>query len=259
MSLMSEFEIRKEQTIHDSVSHLMIDWLSDDIRILPTELNDIRIVQKASNKFPESRLFNTDIRSDELRIVDGRKEAIRIGFQFRRTILEVYLPEKVWNSVNLTTVGGRVYFKEVSAMNCKCRFTSGRAELSGNIQELDLGIVGSSVIGEKLIVDKLHINSTSSKLELTGEFSDIDSSNKGRGMTIRSGIVPERIRCVGTGARVIISIPDNDGFIFKFKKVSGNFKSDFPLISEGKLYTYLQARRSYSAEVRGGEFFLRKH
>lgn len=258
MSFTSGFEIRKEQTIHDSVTHLMIDWLSDDIRIFTAELDDIRIVQKASNKFPESRLFNTDTRSDELRIVDGRKETIRIGVQFHRTILEVYLPEKVWNSVNLTTVGGRVYFKEVSAMNCKCRITSGRAELSGNIQELDLGIVGSSVTGEKLIVDKLHVNSTSSKLELSGEFSEIDSSNKGRGMIIRSGIVPEKIRSVGTGAKVIISIPDNDGFVFKFKKVSGNFKSDFPLISEGKLYTYLQARRNYSAEVRGGEFSLRK-
>lgn len=258
MPFTSDLSIQKDITIKEAIMNIMIDWLSDDIRILPTELTNIRIVQKASNKFPESRLFYTDIRSDELRIVDGRKEAIRIGFQFHRTILEIYLPEKVWNSVNLTTVGGRVYFKEVSAMNCKCRITSGRAELSGNVQELDLGIVGSSVSGENLIVNQLHINSTSSKLELTGEFTEIDSSNKGRGMAIWSRIAPERIRCVGTGARVIITIPDNDGFIFKFKKVSGHFKSDFPLLSEGKQYTYLQAKRSYSAEVRGGEFSLRK-
>lgn len=258
MSFAGGLEIRKEQTIKDSVTHFMIDWLSDDIRIFTTEQDDIQIIQKASNRCPEDRLFNTEIRSDELRIVDGRKETIRIGFQFHRTILEVYLPKKMWSSVSITMVGGRVFFKEVSAMNCKCRITSGRAKISGDIQELDLRIVGSSLTGEKLIVKKLHINSTSSKLELSGDFSEIDSSNKGKWMIIRSGIVPERICSVGTGAKVIVSIPDNDGFAFKFKKVSGNFKSDFPLISEGKQYTYLQERRNYSAEVRGGEFSLRK-
>ncbi|MBD7968229.1 hypothetical protein H9647_09150 [Paenibacillus sp. Sa2BVA9] len=220
MTFIRELIIQKDITIKDSIMNVVIDWLSDQVFIFTTELDDIRIVQKASNKFPESRLFNTDIRSDELRIVDGRKETIRIGVQFHRTILEVYLPGKVWNSVNLTTVGGRVYFKEVSAMNCKCQITSGKAELSGNIQELNLGIVGSSVTGEKLIVDKLHINSTSSKLELLGDFSVINSSNKGRGMVIRSGIVPERICSVGTGAKVIISIPENDGFVFKFDGLS---------------------------------------
>ncbi|WP_211750302.1 DUF4097 family beta strand repeat-containing protein [Paenibacillus sp. Marseille-Q4541] len=258
MSNTSEFEIRKEQTITDSITHFMIDWLSDDIRIFSTDLDDIRIVQKASSKFPEGRLFHTDIKSDELRIVDGRKETIKIGFLFHRSLLEVYLPVKVWNSVRITTVGGGVYFNDISAVNCKCRITSGRAEISGHFKDLDLGIVGSSVTGENLIVDKLHINSTSSKLELSGDFLEIDSHNKGRGMTVRSGVVPEKISSVGTGAKVIISIPNNDGFVFKFKKLSGNFKSDFPLISEGKQYTYLHARRCYSAEVRGGEFSLRK-
>ncbi|MNY52892.1 hypothetical protein D3C86_1886070 [compost metagenome] len=56
----------------------------------------------------------------------------------------------------------------------------------------------------------------------------------------------------------MVSIPENDGFEINVKKLSGSFKSDFPLVSDGKQLIYSNGKRTYSAEVRGGQFIIRK-
>ena len=97
------------------------------------------------------------------------------------------------------------------------------------MEELNLRLVGSNISGDGLDIRQLNISSTSSKVDLAGSISELMSHSTGRGITIRSDIVPERIHSVSTGALITVFIPDNDGFAFKFKKVSGSFKSDFHL------------------------------
>ena len=258
MLVTSGFEVRKEQIIKDPISNISIDWLTDDICIFPSENDGIRIVQRTNDKFPDTKLFYSEKNQQDLLIIDGRKRTMKIGFNFYRTRLEVYLPQKQWNSLSISTTGGQVKVKDLNVLHCKCQITSGKADLSGRMEELDLRTVGSKITGDHLDVGQLNINSTSSKVEITGKFVEIESRLTGRGITISSEIAPERIRSVSTGAQVMVSIPDNDGFEFKFKKLSGSFKCDFPLVSDGKHLIYLNGKRKYSSEVRGGQFTLRK-
>lgn len=252
------FEIQKEQIIRDSITDVTIDWLTDEIRILPSITDEIRIVQWINAKFPKGKIFQSETDYGELRIVDGRKRAFKIGFNFHRTVLEVYLPQKQWRSIKITTVGGVVEVNDINTILCKCRISSGRARLSGQMEELNLRLVGSNISGDDLDIKQLNISSTSSKVDFTGSISELMSHSTGRGITIRSDIVPERIHSVSTGALVTVFIPDNDGFAFKFKKMSGSFKSDFPLTSDGSQLLYHNGGRIYNAEVRGGLFRLLK-
>lgn len=258
VSFTNDIKLRKDHEINDRISNLTIEWLSGVIRIMPTELDHIRIVQKTSNRFPEDKLFYTDLFQDELRIIDGRKKKINIGFLPHHTVLEVYLPQQVWNSLQITAVGGQVNIGDIHVIKCKCQVTSGSATLSGQFRALHLEMTGSRVIGEKLTADDLYLHCTSSRIDLSGEISAINSHNKGRSIYIRSLIVPKSIHSITTGAKVTISIPDNDGFALQFTKVSGHFHSDFPFTSEGNRYVYLHGKRSYKAEVRGGTFSLLK-
>ncbi|MNM94858.1 hypothetical protein D3C81_1072770 [compost metagenome] len=249
---------RKELVFDGSISDLTIKWLADSLWILPSENDELRIVQKTTDKFPESKLFLAEKNHKELLIVDGRKQTFNIGFNVNHTILEAYLPRKRWNSLTITITGGQVSVKDLNADYCKCHITSGRANLSGQISELDLKLTGSNVTGDCLDVRELRLQSVSSKSEFSGMFNSIETRLIGNRAAITSDIIPERIHSVSTAAQVMVSIPDNDGFQINVKKRSGTIKSDFPLISDGKRLIYSSGKREYRAEVQGGQFTLCK-
>lgn len=255
----SGMTIRKEMVVDGSISDISINWFVDSLWVLPSENDELRIVQKTTDKFPESKLFFAEKKHNELLIVDGRrKRAFKIGFNVYHTILEVYLPKKRWNSLTISITGGQVRVKDLNADYFKCHIISGRATLSGQIRELDLRLTGSNVTGDGLDVRQLRLQSVSSKTELSGIFNSIETRLVGNGALVTSDIIPERIHSVSTAARVTVSIPDNDGFQINVKKRSGSIKSDFPLMSDGKRLIYSSGKREYHAEVRGGQFILRK-
>ncbi|MCM3783803.1 DUF4097 domain-containing protein [Neobacillus mesonae] len=256
--MQSLLDLRKEMVFDSSLTRITLDWLLDDVYIYPGDDDHIRILQKANQRFSEQKLFHAEQRGEELFIIDGRKQTFNIGLNVNRSQLDIIVPKKEFESIHITSAGGRVNFRNMNVNKCVIKNTSGKINVSGRIHELHLKVAGAGVTGEVLDVGKLRISSTSSKTDLSGSFNDIESHFTGSVLIISSLTAPERIHSVSTGASVRVTIPDNDGFSCRFKKLSGSFKSDFPVVSNGNDMIYLAAKRSYLAEVRGGQFILLK-
>ncbi|MMZ61950.1 hypothetical protein D1872_241280 [compost metagenome] len=256
--MQSELGVRKEQLIEDAVTAISLEWLTGEIRILTSETNHVRIIQYTSSRFSEKKLVEVELQAEKLRIVDGRRKHSRIGFNFHTTVLEVYLPKKKLHSFSMHGVGSHVFIQDLEAELSTFRLASSHATISGKYDDCGIHAVGTHFTVEDSAISRLNLHSISSKVEISGEISQMNINATGRAIRILSAVLPTEIQSVSTGASVTVAIPDHDGFVLEFKKVSGQFKSDFPISSQGSNYIYKNGGCSYRAEVRGGRFFLQK-
>lgn len=251
--------VRKTKHIPCTATDITLDWLTGEIHIEPGDSDDIVLTQLADRSFLEKKLFQLkQTEKDVLSIVDGRKSFVNIGFNLRKTILKIQLPHRQFHSVSIRHVGGHATVQELHTKKLCCSTTSGRASLSGHIEELILHTIGSQVMGHELEIDKLELRATSSRIKLAGQFSHLNLIATGSNITIPSSIAPAQLSSISTGASVTVALPENDGFTLQFQKRSGRLHSDFPLNQKENTYTYINGVRAYRAEVRGGSFTLRK-
>ena len=250
--------MQKQQRVAEPITDVSIDWLTGHVRILPSDSHEIRIIQLTAGRLSEAKLFHAEVIGGRLSIADGRKRGVKIGLHVNNTILEVYLPTDLLQTLTLVTSGGHLEIQKLHAAYCTCKTTSGSLKLSGTIKELELHTVGSRVTGESLICKRLYLRAVSSKINLSGRYNELDVNTSGRGLTIRSSTMPARIRSLSTGAPVVVSIPENDGFTLHVKKVSGQYKSDYQLEKVRDTLVYKDGGSSFEAEVRGGSFTIQK-
>lgn len=245
-----------EQSIHD----IQLNWLSGDIRVLTSVDEQIHVMQYADVYFSKRRLMQVNIRGDTLSIVDGRKRRGLIGLNIGRTALEIHLPTRVFNHILLNSTGGQLRLNRLLATRCQCKITSGRVDLSGRMEELELSAVASVVKVQHISADKLNLQSSSTKIDISGEFRHLQMITTGRGINMDCLKMPERLHFVSTGARAVVSIPDNEGFQIILKERSGAFKSEFdltPLHGDRNYLIHKSGKSEFHVDIRGGAFHLK--
>lgn len=252
----SELIARKKVCLNNTMSDIALDWITGDIHIFENENDEIKIVQVTDAKFPEDKLFHHTVKNGKLSITDGRKKKIKIGFNLHKTDLEIYLPKRQFDSISINCTGGNLFIDNLDTLKCKCHLTSGVAKLSGKMEEFVFHAIGSNVAGDSLDIQKLHLQTTSTKIDFSGEFSEINVNSTGRTIKVNSSTMLQKIKSVSTGANVKVEIPENDGFSCHLKKLSGNFKSEFALAQTGNSYVYKNGKSVFSVEIRGGNFSL---
>lgn len=252
----NEMLVRKKQIIEEAVTQLMIDWLPGEIHLVPGSTDGIEIVQWCPVLFPERRLFRVQHHGNSVKIKDGRKSWPGIAWNWRKTVLKIILPKHRLESLAITGVGMSVKINQLHADTCICNVTSGRAELSGKLQRLQLKAVASLVIAEGLEAEELALRATSSNIELSGGYSEVDAHVTGGKLALLSAIVPHCMDTLSTAAKLTFSIPDNDGFTLRSSKYSGSCSSNFSMSNRGSDMVYKDGSRIYSAKLRGGSYHL---
>ncbi|WP_338588340.1 DUF4097 family beta strand repeat-containing protein [Paenibacillus sp. Y5S-9] len=245
-----------DQPIHD----IQLNWLSGDIRVLPSVDEQIHVMQYADAWFSKRRLMQVNIRGDTLSIVDGRKRRGLIGINIGRTALEIHLPTRVFNHILLNSTGGQLRLNRLLATRCQCKITSGRVDLSGRMDELELCALASVVKGQHLSADKFNLQSHSAKIDISGEFSHLQITTIGRKLNMDCLKMPEKLHSVFTGAKAVVSIPDNEGFQIILKERSGALNSEFdltPLHGDSNNLIHKSGKSEFQVDIRGGAFHLK--
>jgi len=251
--------ILKKESVEAEISQLSIDWTVGQVRVIQGEGEAIKIIQSGSSRIPERKLFRHRVDAGELSIIDGRKRRPFIGLNLHQTSILVSLPRKKLNELVVICTGGHLIIECMDAGQARCTMTSGRADLSGTYQNLNLRAVGAHIAGKQLTVNRLELESSSSKVSLEGAFcKEIRSRTTGRRVSIQSALAPSRIHSISTGAKVELSIPENTGFTLTSKKISGDIQTRF-LLNNQTEHSYKDGRNGYFAEVRGGSFVLQKN
>jgi hypothetical protein len=256
----SELTLCKSIDIDQSICDIQVNWLSGDIRVLPSVDELIHVMQYADAWFSKRRLMQVNIRGNTLSIADGRKRRALVGINTGRTALEIYLPARVFDTIFLNSTGGQLQLNPFQANRCRCNITSGHVDLAGRMEELELHAVASVVKGQHLSADRLILQSTSAKIDITGEFRHLQYTTTGRGLNLDCLKMPESLHSVSTGAKVVVSIPDNEGFEILLKKRSGILKSDFdltPLHGDSNYLIHKIGKSEFKIDIRGGAFLLK--
>lgn len=254
--------ICKEMKLETPVHFLHLDWMHGNVHIATGSDEDdfIRIVQRASFRFPLSRCYEARISDNTLHIIDGCKNAFPLGINFQRTSLSILLPPHTMKRISLKTVGTRITVDNIDAQHLDCHCTSSKLNLSGCTRHFHLRAIGSRIDGVNLHSNQLILHATSSPVHLHGQFTYIHSRTTGRTLTIQSSSMLHSLDHVSTSSHIDVQIPDNhEGFKLHFKQTGGRFKSDLTLRNLGDQRIYGHGMYPFQVKVRGGSFLVGKY
>lgn len=169
----------------------------------------------------------------------------------RRIDVEVQLPQKVWESVFISTTSGDVDIEdELVCRELKASSTSGDLNLERvSSENMVLNLCSGSLSGDDLSGD-LHVESISGEIEISGclgrcELSstsgDVNFEGVCREMNCSStsgdiGLslekLPEKLEGDSVSGNCEIVVPAGEGFHLSYHTVSGSFSTDLPMVGQ---------------------------
>lgn len=257
----SELSLCKTIDVDQPIDDIDLDWLSGDIHVLLGDDELIHVMQYADKRYSERKLMQPSINNNKLSIVDGRKKAGFIGLNIGRTALELHVPRRVLNSILVKTTGGQLAMNGIQASRCQCKVTSGSLTMSGNMEKLEVYATASDFYANNVKANRFTLHSSSSKIEITGEFQHVESKTTGRGLHMDCLQTPDSFHSISTGMKAVVSIPDQEGFEMQLNERSGALKSDFELTSvqgQPKRFSYKNGKSQFQIDIRGGSFHLKR-
>ncbi|CAI6079080.1 hypothetical protein PAECIP112173_02610 [Paenibacillus sp. JJ-100] len=257
----SELRLCKTLDVDQSIDDIDVDWLSGDIHVRLSEDEFIHVIQYADKRYSERKLMQYRINGNQLSIVDGRKKGGFIGFNIGRTALEIQVPHRIMNSILVKMTGGQLGLKGIRANRCQCKVTSGSLAMSGTMEKLEVYATASDIYADQIKANRFVLHSSSSKIEITGEFQHVESKATGRTLLMECLQTPNSFHSISTGMKAVVRIPDREGFEVQLNERSGSLKSDFeltPLQSEHKRFSYNNGEKQFYIDIRGGSFHLKR-
>ncbi|QRY36302.1 DUF4097 family beta strand repeat-containing protein [Bacillus sp. PDNC022] len=244
--------------IEESVVELSLDWLLGEVRIHHHDHPYLIIRQTTNQVFPKRYLLHHQVKDGRLVIQDRRKRLFSLGLHLYQTDVAIYLPKNQLQSMSIRCKGANLQAEGLNVENVYGHLTSGKTMVSGEIKHLHLETVGGLISSRQLAAQTLSLHATSSKVELTGAFSDVDLRVTGRRVQIHSTHMLNSLKSTSTGAYVKVAIPENDGFTCYVKKRSGAFRNDFSCHREKDKMVHKNGLRTFEVDIRGGQFLLNK-
>ncbi len=238
----SEFVELKSETISGSINEVSLDWISGEVHIQKSKSSETKIVQKGMEGYPEDDLFELKEGSGKIDIDDGRRNKAWFGFSMNRNAeisdLYIYLPDKVYDLVRISSVSSSIDAADLKAAEIDFDTVSGDMALSGSFTNIAVGTVSGRIDARDVDVRKAKFASTSGNILSSGSFTELDVNTVSGDVDIKSDRMLEEMKMHSVSGLLKITIPENEGFIVNFSKVSGSMESDFAFAVSGNRYTY---------------------
>ncbi|MCC0640970.1 MULTISPECIES: DUF4097 family beta strand repeat-containing protein [unclassified Clostridioides] len=266
----------KSESFSNKINNIDVDWISGEVRVLKSDSNKIKLIQKAPSNFSRKKIAKIKVDGNTLSIIDNSAKKFFIGIGLpKSTVLELYLPEKLYNNINVSTTSADIYstylksnmayiesvsgniemygkidkmtlettssninIKKLDSKSVTCNSVSGKIQLSGKTDDLKINTTSGDIDLENMDNKNLICESTSGKVNIEGKFSNIKSETTSGDIKINSSAMLSSFKCDTTSGDIDLYIPENSGFTLDFSKVSGNLNSSFKLLQDGDSYVY---------------------
>ncbi len=246
----------------DSIGRLDISWTSGDVTVYKSSDSNIRVVQKEREGFPQKQYATIAQEGDKLVVKDYEMRwSTGLTLIGRRSALEIYLPEKQWNSMQVNSVSANVQLEYVSVGNLSCELVSGRLDINHVITDtMKINQVSGTITGNDITAGKLQMETISGGCDLSGSMQQLDLNTVSGNVSVATQTMPTFVKAEMISGSTTLRIPENDGFTVDLDRVSGNFKSNsFPTVKDGQRYTYKNGGANFSAELVSGSFTVEKY
>ena len=262
-----EGKIVYDRTVQEEINNISVNWKSGDLNIYKSEDDNIRIVQKSAYDLKEDQLIQISIDNNTLTLKEGKSSFgfFIFGFGTRPSDVDVYLPEKEYDSISLKLTSGDITGNNVDSKNLDCNVTSGTVDISNiNSDNVSFKLTSGDIKNNNIVCNKLTAHTTSGRINMNGSMKNMDLSVTSGEIDVDNEVLPDSLNAQTTSGNIDIKIPENSGFSVEYKVTSGNFKSDFDLYSnmndnsKTKTAKYKDGGNTFTFKVTSGNINLNR-
>lgn len=235
----------------DGVEELLIEMKSGDLALRPGRDQYIRIVERSRAALSDDQRVSVDRSGDCLRIAQGRSYVgfVWFGFGVISSDLEIELPPRLWRAVTATGVSeadikdlkcralgikstsGDIEIARLEAETLTIDSISGDISVTGNADNVDIRTKSGDVELRDMVVSGLSVDKISGDLDFTGAVLSVQLKSKSGDTRLRTHSLPRALDIDSVSGDVRVILPENDGFSIQYRRISGDFKSDFSLMT----------------------------
>ena len=231
---------------------IKIDFVSEEVEIVMSNEEDIRIVQATSYNLKEEDRLR--IKSSG-KIINIDKKKINYSFNFldglnKSETITIYIPKNFNKDLEVKTVSGSINLQDLQLEKIRCSSTSGYIKIEDlQIQEeLNLKSVSGDITLNQVNSNLIDINTTSGRIETykviaktirstttSGNVEFMGTCNKFKHNTTSGNLEAsfnkmfKEATISSVSGDVNIEIHENDGFKVEYDTVSGDLTSKFSL------------------------------
>lgn len=245
---MSEFEADMQ-----GVKNIRLDFVSENIDVVVTNGNTIRIEEKSSYALDKDELMVCNAGGDTVSAVSGMKNEWVGLFNFMDVAdirVTLYVPARYQGNFDLYSTSGYINVQGVTAGVLKMSSTSGALYLSGaKAETLDIGSTSGAAAVDGGEYGEVQTSTVSGEIRL--EAARMDSVKAGTtsgAVTVTAGSMPALIDASTVSGSVTLALPENDGFTLDTDTVSGGVNCDFALAHD----TYKEGGSTISVDTVSG-------
>lgn len=230
----------------EDVEALDIRLTNGDIELGRTDEQDIMIEIEGDTGDIKTMLKDNGV----LSVTQGNTASAAFLFMrgMRRTNVEIRLPEKVWESISVSTTNGDIDMEdELVCRQLKVSATSGDLNMERiSSENMELKLCSGDICGDDLN-GNLHAESKSGDIEISGclgrcemfsasgdvkfvgESREVNCSSTSGDVELSLERLPEKVKGNSISGDCEITVPSDQGFHLSYRTVSGSFSTDIPL------------------------------
>ena len=235
---------------------------SGDVTFGVSQDDNIYIVELSKTELSEDKLARIQSQDGVLSIAQGQKfsaGSLLFNYGMLSSDFEIYLPQRAWNTIRGNTSSGDVELeKGLEAANLCLHTTSGDIECP----EIQCGMAEiESVSGDVEVSGcccELRIQTVSGDCAFRGAADKLSAKCTSGDQLLRMENVPGALDISTVSGDTKLYLPDNDGFVLRYQRISGEVRSDFnlktSLSDKSGTAVYLSgADRHYSMQTVSGD------
>lgn len=247
---------------------------SEAVKAIDIKLGNGDVDLRLSDDAQGDITLDGDTEQLELRLSESGVLSIRPGktatssFFFVRGLaaadIRLTLPRRYWEFIQISTTNGDVTVdRGLEAGRLAVRTVNGDLELD---RALCGEVVFKSVSGDldaRDMASAIQAETMSGDLEVSGSVQSVKLATASGDVTVDSAAVPQSMELRSKSGDCEVSFPGGEGFTLQFETISGDLRSDFPLVgpigSRSGEAIYLDGgQRSYRMASVSGDLTLRQ-
>lgn len=222
------------ETDVQGIQNIRLDFVSEEISVVVTNENKIRIEQTSGSELREEDMMKCGVNGNTVVAYSGLKDKWNDFFSFwghQDIQVTLYLPASYQNNLDLHTVSGTIDAQNVNVSGLIANTTSGTVYVSGSqASKLDVDTVSGAVSVEGGRFETFSANTVSGEIMADAErINDFEADTTSGAVILSVSEMPVRVEIDTVSGSATVKLPENDGFKLKYDTVSGGMNSDFAL------------------------------
>lgn len=242
------------------LKNIDIEWVSGSVTVKPHDKDTVEIFESYNGDEDGKLCYRYE---NGTLSVKFRKPKWFFGFGgFGDKNLTVLVPEtaaKALESFNLKNVSAEVSLSDLSGEDLRIETVSGNVTVKNTVfNEVRFKGVSAKIDCSSVSADKLEHETVSGEFSFHGSLSEVKTKTVSGRLDITSEPVPASVQANTVSGGISLTIPEDSGFQARYKKVSGDFSSDFTGTAGDKTFEVGDRSGDFRFETVSGDIRILK-